>query len=94
MQVAEGPQRDAPAFFTIGAVGDESEVSEEGIHVLAVTGGCGRRRVVERVQFFLPVHSEFPPPEDFSGASVEAQGDPVVAIGRGEKDSIAHHNWR
>ena len=59
MQVGERTQRHAPAFVAVLPVGDQAEVTEEGIDRLAVGYRSGRGRAVEFVQQFraVPVRS-------------------------------------
>jgi hypothetical protein len=52
MQVGERTERHAPALVSVFPVGDQAEIGEESIDILAVGNWSGRGRAVEFVQLF------------------------------------------
>src|SRR5262249_28813892 len=75
-----------PAFIAVGAVGNQTEISEEGVDVLAVGDGAGRGRAVALVQLLPARPRYFAPPEDLAGDGVEAEYQQLLTLEGGEKN--------
>jgi len=89
VDIAEWPERQAPALVSVEPIGDEPEIAEEHVHVLAVGGSRGRGGRVQFVERLGAAAGTFAPPEDLTRGAAQAEGIEDIVIHRRDKNTVA-----
>ncbi len=85
--IVERTERELPALGSVGGIGDEAEVAEEDVDVLAVGNGRRRCRAVGGLKLLFTGARSFAAPDNFAAGAVETEGHQFFVLGRGQEDA-------
>ena len=86
--IVEWTERQTPPFISIGAVGNQAEISEESVDIRAIGHGRGRCRAVSGLIGFFARPGCRLAPEDFAGSSIETDGQRRFAFECSDEDAV------